>query len=157
MSSRTPSISEDSSSPVFVSNDTSPSLESEDCEMEETLVRLEDEGDPDGFKKSLETLKKVLKIKDSSSESNISDEVFEPFVVKVIPGTKEYQDKGTYKLRPGLKRGKAMIVNFETFEGTGYERREGSEIDVLNMHALLCQLGIKTYPAIRLPTSINNL
>ena len=141
MSSKTTSISEDSSSPVLVSNDISPPLESEDCEMEETLVRLENEADPDGLKKNLETLKKALKFPNHPSNSNISEDVFEPFVVKVIPGTKEYQDKGTYKLRPGLKRGKAMIVNFETFEGTGYERREGSDKDVLNMDALLCKLG----------------
>ena len=63
------------------------------------------------------------------------------FEVKVIPGTKEYQDKKTYKLSPGFRRGKAMIINFETFEGTDYDPREGSQKDVVNLRALFSQLG----------------
>ena len=59
----------------------------------------------------------------------------------MIKGTKEYQDKGTYKLSPGLRRGKAMIINFDTFEGTDYAPREGSQKDVSTMRTLLSQLG----------------
>ena len=110
---------------------------SEACSSPPLMSHQEDD-DADGFKKNLKTLLKTLNIKSSSSNANSMGESVE---VKVIPGTKEYQEKGTYKLSPGHRRGKTMIINFETFEGTGYDPREGSRKDVLNLHALFSQLG----------------
>ena len=116
---------------------------SEACSSPETLVSHEEDDDADGFKKNLKTLMKALKMKDQPPNTNSPGEfmVFDSFEVKVIPGTKEYQDKKTYKLSPGFRRGKAMIINFETFKGTEYDSREGSHKDVINLRALFSQLG----------------
>ena len=116
---------------------------SEACSSPETLVSQEEDDDADGFKKNMKTLMKALKMKDQPPNVSSPEEfmVFDSFEVKVIPGTKEYQDKKTYKLSSGLRRGKAMIINFETFEGTDYPPREGSEKDVINLRALFSQLG----------------
>ena len=136
-SSKTTPISATCSSPLFATNDTTLTLETEESQ--------EEDEDADGLKKKLKTLIaiKTLKNKDSSSITIIPRklQVFESSEVKVIKGTKEYQDKGTYKLSPGLRRGKAMIINFDTFEGTDYAPREGSQKDVSTMRALLSQLG----------------
>ena len=138
-SSKTTPISATCSSPLFTTNDTTPTLEKEESP--------EEDEDSDGLIKKLKTLiaKKTLKEKnkDSSSITIIPRklQVFESLEVQVIKGTKEYQDKGTYKLSPGLRRGKAMIINFDTFEGTDYAPREGSQKDVSTMRALLSQLG----------------
>ena len=116
---------------------------SEACSSPETLVSQEEDDDADGFKKNLKTLMKALKMKDQPPNVSSPEEfmVFDSFEVKVIPGTKEYQDKKTYKLSSGLRRGKAMIINFDTFEGTDYPPREGSQKDVVNLRALFSQLG----------------
>ena len=135
-SSRTTSLSDEAcSSSLLTSNDTTLILETEES--------YEENEGADGLTKKLKTLmtKKTPKIKDRSSITIIPGEVFESLEVQVIKGNKEYQDKGTYKLSPGIRRGKAMIINFETFKGTDYKTREGSQKDVLNMRALLSQLG----------------
>ena len=125
-----------------VSGSSSRTTSASDACSSPPLMSHQEDDDADGFKKNLKTLLKTLNIKSSSSNANSLGESFvESVEVKVIPGTKEYQEKGTYKLSPGHRRGKTMIINFETFEGTGYDPREGSRKDVLNLHALFSQLG----------------
>ena len=60
--------------------------------------------------------------------------------VKVKIG-KEQQGEGIYKLSPGLKRGKVLIVNFKEFESPDYETREGSQRDIENLDSLFFQMG----------------
>ena len=60
--------------------------------------------------------------------------------VKVKTG-KEHQGEGIYKLSPGLKRGKALIVNFKEFESPVFKTREGSQRDVENLDSLFFQMG----------------
>ena len=60
--------------------------------------------------------------------------------VKVKIG-KEKQGEGIYKLSPGLKRGKVLIVNFKEFESPKFETREGSQRDVENLDSLFNQMG----------------
>ena len=51
------------------------------------------------------------------------------FEVKVKIG-EELQGKRIYKLSPGLKRGKVLIVNFKEFESPDFKTRKGSQRDV---------------------------
>ena len=60
--------------------------------------------------------------------------------VKVKIG-KEHQGEGIYKLSPGLKRGKVLIVNFKEFESPEFKTREGSQRDVENLDSLFLQMG----------------
>ena len=60
--------------------------------------------------------------------------------VKVKIG-KEQQGEGIYKLSPGLKRGKVLIVNFKEFDSPDFETREGSQRDVENLDSLFRQMG----------------
>ena len=53
----------------------------------------------------------------------------------------EIQGPGIYRLSPGLRRGKVLIVNFEEFESEDYRKREGSQRDVENLDALFAQMG----------------
>ena len=60
--------------------------------------------------------------------------------VRVILGTKEFQGPDIYKLKPGLSRGKMMIVNFDEFEDRVHQR-EGSRKDAENLTSLFHQIG----------------
>ena len=61
--------------------------------------------------------------------------------VKVKIGKKAFQGDEIYKLSPGLKRGKVLIVNFKHYESTEFKTREGSQRDVENLDSLFSQLG----------------
>ena len=61
--------------------------------------------------------------------------------INVKIGKEQFQGDGIYKLSRGLKRGKALIINFKEFESSDFETREGSQRDVDNLDSLFSQMG----------------
>ena len=61
--------------------------------------------------------------------------------INVKTGKNKIQGDGIYKLSPGLKRGKVLIVNFKDFESPDFKTREGSQRDVENLKSLFSQMG----------------
>ena len=56
-------------------------------------------------------------------------------------GKKQIQGHRIYALSPGLKRGKALILNFRVFESKDISIRKGSEKDVENLDYLFSKMG----------------